>query len=266
VGKVELVAVGEAAVKATTKKETRPQALEASHFKADATQVPSHQPIHTWPPMERPRERLLAHGAAAISDAELLALLLRTGNRGQSAVELARSALVATGGLSKLLHLPAPQLSKLPGWGPARAACVASTVELARRLLANSIGQGKPLDQPALVFDFLRAHIAGELVECFYVLFLDARHALIEARELFRGTLSQTAVYPREVLRSAIALNASAVIVAHNHPSGTAEPSHADHHLTQQLKRALNTCDIQVLDHIVVTQNGCYSFAQAGVL
>jgi DNA repair protein RadC len=246
--------------------ENRQEMVEHGLAKSAYSKTGVHPPISQWPLSERPRERLFAQGAAALSDAELLALFLRTGVRGQSAVALASASIASAGGLQQLLSMPPARLRKLHGLGPARAASLSAVAELGSRCLAASLKQKLTLTDPEKVFSFLRQKIGSSPVECFVALFLDQQHGLIDYRELFRGTVSQTAVYPREVVKTALELNACALIVAHNHPSGTAEPSAADHHLTQALKSALAVVDIRVLDHIVVTATGCYSFARAGVL
>jgi DNA repair protein RadC len=246
--------------------ESQLQKVEQRQQARTHSKTGEHHPITQWPVSERPRERLFAQGAAALSDAELLALFLRTGVRGKSAVALATQSLISAGGLQALLAMPPARLRALHGLGPARAASLSAVAELGNRCLAAGLKHKLTLTDPDKVFSFLRQKIGSSPVECFVALFLDQQHGLIEFRELFRGTVSQTAVYPREVVKTALELNACALIVAHNHPSGTAEPSAADHHLTQALKAALAVVDIRVLDHIVVTATGCYSFARAGVL
>jgi DNA repair protein RadC len=222
--------------------------------------------ITRWSRSERPRERFVAQGAAALSDAELLGILLRTGIRGQSAVDLGRDALHACGGITGLLGSPVTQLATLRGWGMAKAVMVKAAVELARRLADDELRRGDALTSPEAVRDYLRLSLSMLPHEAFMALFLDSQHRLIAADELFRGTLAQTSVYPREVVKAALAHNAAAVIFAHNHPSGVAEPSRADELLTQALKQALSLVDIRTLDHFVVAGPQVVSFAERGLI
>jgi len=215
---------------------------------------------------ERPRERLLAQGAAALSDAELLGVVLCTGCAGASAVEVARAALQGCGGIGGLLGAPVARLCALRGFGAAKVAVLKAAVELARRLARDELRQGDALTSPEAVRDYLRLSLATLPHEAFMALFLDSQHRLLAAEELFRGTLAQTSVYPREVLKAALAHNAAAVIFAHNHPSGVAEPSRADELLTQALKQALSLVDIRTLDHFVVAGAQVVSFAERGLL
>jgi DNA repair protein RadC len=222
--------------------------------------------IGQWPLRERPRERLLLHGAAALSDAELLALIVRTGVAGMSALDIARDALARFGGIAGLLAAPASELSTVRGLGPARSAVLASVVELARRSLAEEAAVCDALVSPQAVRDYLRLSLATRPYEVFLGLFLDSQNRVVAAEELFRGTLAQTSVYPREVVKAALARNAAAMIFAHNHPSGVAEPSRADELLTQALKQALALVDIRTLDHFVVAGGRLTSFAERGLL
>jgi DNA repair protein RadC len=222
--------------------------------------------IRQWPRSERPRERLHAQGAAALSDAELVALLLRTGVAGRSALDVARDAIARFGGLSGLLTASAGELSAVRGLGPARCAVLASVVELARRSLAEEAAARDALISPQAVRDYLRLSLDGRPYEVFVGLFLDSQNRVLAAEELFRGTLAQTSVYPREVVKAALARNAAAMIFAHNHPSGVAEPSRADELLTQALKQALALVDIRTLDHFVVAGGLLTSFAERGLL
>ena len=222
--------------------------------------------IGQWPLRERPRERLLLHGATALSDAELLALIVRTGVAGKSALDIARDALVRFGGIAGLLAAPTSELSTVRGLGPARAAVIASVVELARRSLAEEAAVCDALVSPQAVRDYLRLSLATRPYEVFLGLFLDSQNRVVAAEELFRGTLAQTSVYPREVVKAALARNAAAMIFAHNHPSGVAEPSRADELLTQALKQALALVDIRTLDHFVVAGGRLTSFAERGLL
>jgi len=215
---------------------------------------------------ERPRERLLAHGAAALSDAELVALLLRTGVAGASALDVARDLILRFGGVAGLLAAPALEVAAVRGVGRAKCAEIAAVIELARRSLSEEAGARDALASPQAVRDYLRLLLAARPHEVFVALFLDSQNRLLASEELFRGTLAQTSVYPREVVKVALARNAAAVIFAHNHPSGVAEPSRADELLTQALKQALALVDIRTLDHFVVAGGRLTSFAERGLL
>jgi DNA repair protein RadC len=214
----------------------------------------------------RPREKLLARGAAALGDVELLALLLRTGLPGQGVFELARAVLDNFGGFAGLLRADAAELKRIKGLGPAKRAEVAAVLEMARRALAQQLRDAPVFDAPQKVKDYLALQLGARAQEVFAVLFLDGQHRLLQFEEMFHGTLTQTSVYPREVVRRALALNAGAVVLAHNHPSGVAEPSRADEALTQTLKAALQLVDVRVLDHLVVGQGKVVSFAERGLL
>jgi DNA repair protein RadC len=216
------------------------------------------------PIAERPRERLAAQGPAALTDAELVAVVLGTGVRGATALEVARAALARHGGVSGLITAGAR--SRTCGFGIARYAQLAAGVELARRAARESLSRGETLTSPDAVRDYLRLTLAALEHEVFVGLFLDSQHRLIAAEELFRGTLAQTSVYPREIVKSALRCNAAAVIFAHNHPSGLAEPSRADELLTQSLKSALALIDVRTLDHFVVAGGEVVSFAERGLL
>ncbi len=223
--------------------------------------------IKDWPADERPRERLHRHGPAALADAELLAIFLRVGIRGQSAVDLARSLLQRfDGSLGRLAAAPLQELAALPGIGPAKASQLAATLELARRAIAAEMSERDLLGSPRAVRDWLRLKLAALPHEVFAALWLDSQNRLIAYEELFRGTLAQTSVYPREVVKQALARNAASVLFAHNHPSGVGEPSRADEALTQSLKRALALVDVKVLDHFVVAGRHAISFAERGLL
>ncbi|MDE1952250.1 MAG: DNA repair protein RadC [Betaproteobacteria bacterium] len=222
--------------------------------------------IADLPADTRPREKLLAHGAQVLADAELVALLLRTGVRGASAIDLGADLIARFGGLHGLLHANPVQLRAIKGLGPAKYAELAAVLELARRALVERMAERAMLDSPQAVRDYLRLWLGGQDVEVFAALFLDTRHQLIRAVELSRGTLAHTSVYPREVVKQALALNAAALVIAHNHPSGVAEPSAADRHLTDHLKSALALVDVRLLDHFVVTREKVLSFAGSGLL
>ena len=223
--------------------------------------------ISDWPEDERPRERLLGQGAAALSDAELLAIFLRVGTRGKSAVDLGRELIVRFGSLNGLFVATLDEFSTVPGLGRAKYAQLQAVLEMSRRSLAEEMRQRSAFSSPATVRDYLRLHLAGLAHEVFYALWLDAQHRLLAAEELFRGTLTQTSVYPREVVKRALAHNAAAVVLAHNHPSGVAEPSSADESLTQTLKQTLALVEVRVLDHFIVAgQSPPLSFAERGLL
>jgi DNA repair protein RadC len=223
-------------------------------------------PLSDLPQSERPREKLLAHGPAALADAELLALLLRTGLKGKSVLELAREMLQQFGSVAALLNASPAQLKAIKGLGQAKRAELTAVLELARRALAEELRAREVLSSPHAVHDYLRLWLQSRTYEVFAVLFVDAQNRLIVAEELFRGTLTHTSVYPREVARRALELNAASVILAHNHPSGIAEPSQSDERLTQTLKAALQLIDVRVLDHIIVGQGSTVSLAERGLM
>ena len=222
--------------------------------------------ITDWPVSERPRERLLANGPGALADAELLAVILRTGARGASAVDLARELIARFGSIGALLAADARMLATARGLGSAKLAQLLAVLELARRALREELSRANALSSPHAVRDFLRLALSGRDREVFVVLLLDAQHRVIAVEELFSGTLTQTSVYPREVVKIALRHNAAALIFAHNHPSGVAEPSSADEMLTRTLKTALALVDIQVLDHFIVSGAATTSFAERGLL
>jgi DNA repair protein RadC len=221
-------------------------------------------PITDWPEDERPREKMAARGPQALSDAELLAILLRVGVTGKSAVDLARELITTFGGVSALLGANPKDIAKIKGLGPAKALQFQAALELGRRALTEQLRAQPLLNSPTAVRDFLRLTYAGETAEVFMVLYLDAQNRLIQAAPLFRGTLAQTNVYPREVAKGALAANAAAVILAHNHPSGLAEPSTADIRITAALKDALALVDVRVLDHLIVGGQTVVSLAERG--
>src|SRR5688500_10795290 len=218
-------------------------------------------PITDWALSERPREKLLEKGARTLTDAELVAVLLRTGLPGKTAVDLGREIL-GDKGLSALLD----SKPNIKGVGPAKRAQFEAAIEIARRALEERLKSGSALTSPGAVRDYLRLRLGGLQHEVFVCIFLDAQHRAIKADELFRGTLTQTSVYPREVVKAALAANAAAVIFAHNHPSGAAQPSQADELLTRNLKEALALVDVKVLDHFIVAGNQAISFAERGLL
>ncbi len=222
--------------------------------------------ITDWPTHERPRERLIRCGPEYLSDAELLAIFLRTGTSGKSAVDLGRDIMMHFGSLSGLFSARLGDFSGLNGIGPAKYAQLQAIMELARRLLAEDLKKGVALSSSEKVTDYLQLYFGRQAHESFIVLFLDIKNKLIECREMFRGSLAHTSVYPREVVKMALSVNAANVIFAHNHPSGTAEPSNADKTLTRALKQALGLVEIGVLDHIIVAGRSAYSFAEYGIL
>lgn len=222
--------------------------------------------ITDWPEEHRPRERLIKHGATILSDAELLAVFLRVGVTGKSAVDLGRDMVAHFGSLNGLFSATLDDFSKLNGLGPAKYAQLQAVLELARRSLSEELQAGIALSSPQAVKQYLQLLLGGKAYESFAILFLDVRNRLIACEELFRGTLTHTSVYPREVVKAALARNAASIILAHNHPSGTPEPSTADHTLTQALKQALALIDVRVLDHFVVAGRHVYSFAEHGEL
>jgi DNA repair protein RadC len=223
-------------------------------------------PMKDLPPELRPREKLLAQGPQALSDVELLALLLRTGYKGVDVFAMASGVLKQFEHFGGLLRADAAALKKVKGLGPAKRAELLAVLEMARRALAQQLQQAPVFDSPQRVKDFASLHLAALPYEVFAVMFLDAQHRLVEMEELFRGTLTQTAVYPREVVRRALHFNADAVVLMHNHPSGVAEPSRADESLTQHLKSALALVDVRVLDHLVVGCGQVVSFAERGLM
>jgi DNA repair protein RadC len=222
--------------------------------------------IPDWPESERPREKLLKNGAAYLSDAELLALFLRTGMVGKSAVDLARELLMRFDSLTGLFAANQTAFCQVPGMGPAKYAQLQAVLEMARRALAEELKSGDAMNSPKSVRDYLRLSLEGKKHEIFVGIFLDAQNRAIAAEELFNGTLTQTSVYPREVVKRALHHNAAAMIFAHNHPSGVAEPSQADEILTQSLKQALALVDVKVLDHFIVGGGTAMSFAERGLI
>jgi DNA repair protein RadC len=221
--------------------------------------------IRDWPLEERPREKLLARGGAALSDAELLALFIGSGRRGMTAVDLGRELLVAAGNLKSLLDWSPADLSQQRGLGIARACALHAALELGRRYLACDL-QRESLTHPAAAADFLRTRIGAYPYEVFACLFLDQRQRVLAFEELFRGSIDGASVYPREVVRRCLAHNAAAVVFAHNHPSGVAEPSQADRDITAELKKALAMIDVRVLDHFIIGSGAPTSLAARGML
>lgn len=222
--------------------------------------------ITDWPEGERPREKLLQRGAASLSDAELLAIFLRTGVVGKSAVDLARELLTRFGSLTQLVAAGEADFCATKGMGQAKYVQMQAVLEMSRRALQEEIQRGDALNSPRAVRDYLQLLLGGRHQEVFLVLFLDTQHRVIASEELFHGTLGQTSVYPREVVKRALAHNAAATILAHNHPSGVAEPSQSDRMLTDALKQALSLVDVRVLDHFIVAAGRTLSFAENGLL
>ncbi|MDR9432566.1 MAG: DNA repair protein RadC [Spiribacter sp.] len=222
--------------------------------------------ISDWPAAERPREKLLAKGAAKLSDAELLAIFLRTGVSGRTAVDLARDLLAGFGGLRPLLEASTQEFAGHHGLGPAKYAQLQAVLEMARRHLQACLEPGESLAGPEDTRRYLTSRLRHLPHEVFACLFLDNRHQMVGFEELFRGTIDSTSVYPREVVRRALDYNAAAVIFAHNHPSGVTEPSRADELMTQRLIEALGIIDIRVVDHFIVGEGRPVSFAERGLL
>lgn len=222
--------------------------------------------IKDWPASERPRERLLAYGAQGLSDAELLAIFLRTGVRGQSAVELARGLLARFGSLRRLLAASREDFCTAPGLGDAKYAQLQAVLEMGQRHLGERLLRGEPLTSPKETADFLTSRLRDYAFEVFAVIFLDNRHRVLAFEELFRGTIDGASVHPREVLRRALHHNAAAVVLSHNHPSGIAEPSQADCRITERLRDALAMVDVRVLDHLIIGDGSCCSLAERGFI
>jgi DNA repair protein RadC len=234
--------------------------------------TPNKAHIRWWPERERPREKLLERGAHALSDAELLAVLLRCGTRGRNAIELAQAHIVAFGSLRELLMAEWPRWKKktgdgrIGGVGVARYAALQAGLELARRHLLEPVKVGSALAEPDATRKFLLAQLRNRPYEVFCALYLNNRHRLLAFEELFRGTTDNATVHIKEVMRQAIVHNATSVIIAHNHPSGVVEPSQADEYITRRLRDSLALMDVRVLDHVIVGDSGCFSFSEHGLL
>jgi len=222
--------------------------------------------IKDWPADERPREKLLRQGAATLSDAELLAIFLRTGTRGRSAVDLARELLNRFGSLRSLLASEKRHFCQAPGLGDAKYAQLQAVLEMGRRHLGESLQRGTVIYSPERTIAYLSARLRDYPYEVFSALFLDNRHRMIAFEELFRGTIDGASVHPREVVRRALTHNAAALIISHNHPSGVAEPSQADQRITVRLRDALALIDVRLLDHIVIGDGEHCSLAQRGLI
>ena len=220
--------------------------------------------IRDWPAAERPREKLLEQGSGSLSDAELLAIFLRTGVSGKSAVDLARHLLHQFGSLRALLEADQATFSKHLGLGPAKFAQLQAVLEMARRHLAERLRRDSVMESPLAVRDYLKAMLRHEPHEVFGCLFLDSRHRVLAFESLFRGSIDSTSVYPRQVVKRALAHNAAALILCHNHPSGNSDPSQADRMLTKRLQEALELIDVRVLDHFIVGDGDPLSMAEYG--
>jgi DNA repair protein RadC len=225
-----------------------------------------HLRMSDWPEDERPRERLLRAGPATLSDAEILALLLGQGLTGMPAVELARSMLQKFGGIRGTLNTEPTKLCGIKGIGPAKVAVLLAARECGTRYLRERLRPGTTIGSPADSREFLLASLRDRPHEVFCCLFLDNRHRVLAFDELFRGTIDAAAVYPREIVKQALSRNAAAVILAHNHPSGVAEPSQSDQLITRRIRDALDLVDVRLLDHFVIGDNSCVSLASRGML
>jgi len=223
-------------------------------------------PINHWPKQERPREKLLARGPDTLSDAELLAILLRTGTRGKTAVDLARDLLNEFRGLRALIEADASTICRFKGLGRTKYVAIRAAIELARRYLEAGLQKQDVLTNPKSTRDYLTSQLRSYPHEVFACLFLDNRHHILSFDKMFNGTIDGASVYPREVVKRALSHNAAAVIFAHNHPSGIAEPSNADISLTRRLKTALELVDIRVLDHFIIGNQQAVSFAERGLI
>jgi DNA repair protein RadC len=222
--------------------------------------------IRDWPAHERPREKLFKQGPAALSDAEILAILLRSGRRGRDAVGVARDLLAACGGLRPLLEAEPARFASLPGTGPSTQATLLAALELGRRYVYTALERDGPLENPAAASSYLVSRMKAYGREVFACLYLDTRHRVIAFRELFYGSIDSATVHPREVIKSCLELNCAAIILAHNHPSGIAEPSAADGAITRRIVDAAALVDVRVLDHLVVGEREAVSMAARGLL
>lgn len=231
-----------------------------------SSETSSQKLLKKWPKSERPREKLLKNGAKTLSDSELLAIFLRTGIKGRSVLEIARDLLSKFDGIRGLLEADPVAVVKAPGMGLARYAQLAATLELSERYLQHSFTKGEAISDPVQTRKYLKSKLRGYEREVFACLYLDNQHRLINYEELFFGTIDGASVHPREVVKRVLAHNAAAVIFAHNHPSGLAEPSQADRRITDRLKSALMLVDVRVLDHMIVGESEVVSFAERGLI
>lgn len=222
--------------------------------------------IKHWPESERPQEKLLKRGARALSDAELLALFIRSGTRGRTAIDVGRELLSEFGSLRQVLTANRQRLYRIAGCGPARYSLLQASLELSRRYLGQTLIRSGPLNSPHQAADFLTHQLRDLEIEVFAIIYLDTRHHVITYEELFSGTVNGATVHTREVVKSVLERNASAVILAHNHPSGVAEPSASDIALTQRLRKSLNLIDVRLLDHLVIGDGECVSLSDRGIL
>lgn len=222
--------------------------------------------IRNWPKYQRPREKLIRYGAHTLSDAELIAVFLRVGVKGKSAVELGCEILQHFGSLPHLFSAPLESFSQIHGLGPAKYSHLQAALELAKRTIGEDLQKGIKLNSPQSVKNFLQLSIGNKTYETFAILFLDVKNRLLQSEELFRGSLTNTKIYPREVIKRALHHNAAAVILAHNHPSGQTDPSNTDITLTNELKKILATVEVKVLDHFIVVENDTFSFAEHGLI
>ncbi len=222
--------------------------------------------IKEWPEEERPREKLISRGATSLSDAELLAIFIRTGVKGRTAVDISRALINEFGGLRNLLNAEEKELVKTSGIGVAKFAQLQAVLEIGKRYLRETIKKDGPLTSANSAKEYLIAKLRDRSREIFCCLFLDTRHQVLAYKELFKGTIDGASVYPRIVVQRALEKNAAAVIIAHNHPSGVAEPSRADESLTRRLQSALELVDIRLLDHFVIGDGQCISLAERGII
>jgi DNA repair protein RadC len=223
-------------------------------------------PITDWPDDERPREKLLARGEAALSDAELVAIFLRTGSRGQTAVDIARQLLTDFGGIKNLLEAPLMTLTERRGIGHSKYAALKAAVELGRRCLTHPVEDGATLNSSIKTRQYIADHLRPHTAEVFACLFMDMHFRLIRFDKLFHGSIHEAMVYPREIVRRGLLYNASRIILAHNHPSGVAQPSEADKSVTANIKQALLLVDMKLIDHIIVGRTDTFSFAEDGII
>lgn len=223
-------------------------------------------PIIDWPEAERPREKLLQRGADALTDAELLAIFLRTGSKGVTAIDLAYNLLSQFSSLRNLFNANLDDFSKTKGIGPAKYVQLQAVLEMSKRYLDETLARQSAISSPDDTRQYLKAQLRDRPYEVFAALFLDNRHQVIKFEELFRGTIDGASVYPREVVKAALQHNAAAIIIAHNHPSGVAEPSQADERITHRLKDALGLVDIRLLDHLIIGDGDIVSLAERGVI
>jgi len=222
--------------------------------------------IREWPVEEKPREKLAKHGTQVLSDAELLAVLFGTGTAGEDVMTWSRGLLQQAGGLGSLLALSEPQKRSLKGVGAARCMQLQVVLEISRRYLASTLEKGEGFTRPQMVRDYLASQLRHQPREVFAILLLDSQHRLLHYKEMFYGTINAAPVYPREIVKIVLEYNAAAIILAHNHPSGVAEPSHADRRVTDRIKDALATIDVAVLDHFVIGAGETVSFAERGYI